>query len=70
MTYIYKSPDNWAGKITILEAKKENLMKEIKLFKNVYLVVAWFDLWVGLYYNQSKKRLYIMLPFIGIFIKF
>ena len=43
-------------------------MKEIKLFKRLYLILAWFDVWVGLYYNQQKKKLYIMVPFIGIFI--
>jgi len=32
-------------------------------------VFAWYDLWIGFYYNREKKRLYIMIPFIGIWIQ-
>lgn len=32
----------------------------------VSLVVAWYDWWIGGYYDQKKQRLYLMVPFVGI----
>jgi hypothetical protein len=32
-------------------------------------VCKWFDIWVGAYYNVEKKRLYLMIPFIGIYVE-
>lgn len=37
---------------------------------NVYLVVAWFDWWVGAYYQTPGNRLYIMVPYVGIMLDF
>ena len=35
------------------------------------LVLAWFDLWIGAYYSQEKRRLYIFLvPCVGVAIDF
>jgi len=43
-------------------------MKEIRINNWLYIVIAWFDVWIGFYYNQQKGRLYIMVPFIGIYL--
>lgn len=29
-------------------------------------VFAWYDVWIGAYYDREKRRLYLMVPFIGI----
>ncbi len=35
------------------------------------IVAAWFDLWVGAYYNRTKRRLYLFLiPCVGVAIDF
>lgn len=35
------------------------------------LVVAWFDCWVGIYWDRQKQRLYLFpLPFIGVVVDF
>lgn len=45
-------------------------MREWRLGR-IMVVVAWFDLWVGAYYNQRKRRLYVFLvPCIGVAIDF
>ena len=44
-------------------------MKKIKLFSRVYLIIVWFDMWMGIYYDQQKNRLYVMIPFVGLFIQ-
>ena len=32
---------------------------------------AWYDLWIGFYWNREKRRLYILpLPCIGVVIQF
>lgn len=34
-------------------------------------IFAWYDLWIGIFYNQEKKRLYIFpLPCLGVVISF
>lgn len=34
-------------------------------------VVAWYDLWVGLYWNSSKRRLYVLpVPCLGFWVEF
>ena len=33
-------------------------------------IVAWYDFWVGLYYNKEKRRLYVMVPFVGFYLSF
>lgn len=33
------------------------------------LVLAWFDMWLGFYYNRGKHRLYCMIPFVGIWVE-
>jgi hypothetical protein len=34
------------------------------------VVVEWYDLWVGMYYDAKRQKLYIMVPFIGIYIQY
>lgn len=33
------------------------------------LVLAWYDVWIGAYYNVKQHKLYLMVPFIGISIQ-
>ena len=34
-------------------------------------IFAWYDFWIGFYWNREKQRLYILpLPCIGIVIQF
>lgn len=34
---------------------------------NIKLVLAWYDFWIGAYYDRKAKRLYIMpLPCLGV----
>lgn len=35
----------------------------------IHPVFAWFDIWIGAYYDTKNKRLYFMIPFIGIYIE-
>ena len=32
----------------------------------IELVIAWYDIWIGAYYDKNNKSLYLMIPFIGI----
>jgi len=37
----------------------------------IALLFAWYDLWIGLYWDKKNKWLYILpLPMIGIILKF
>lgn len=37
----------------------------------VRFIFAWYDLWVGLYWDRSKRRLYILpIPCVGIVLDF
>jgi len=46
-------------------------MKEIKLFKWLSIIFAWYDFWIGWFWNINKRKLYIFpIPCIGIVIKF
>lgn len=34
-------------------------------------IFAWYDLWIGLFWDRTKRRLYVLpLPCIGIVIQF
>lgn len=34
-------------------------------------VLAWYDLWVGMYWDASKRRLYVLpIPCVGVCIHF
>jgi hypothetical protein len=37
----------------------------------VYLLFAWFDFWVGLYWDRARRRLYVFpVPMFGIVLDF
>jgi len=39
--------------------------------KRIQFIFAWYDLWVGFFWDSKKKWLYILpLPTIGVIIKF
>lgn len=43
----------------------------IKVGNFIFGVVAqWYDIWVGCYYDTTRGRLYIMIPFVGIFVQY
>lgn len=45
--------------------------RTVKIFGRVDFVYAWFDFWIGLYWNREKKWLYILpIPCVGICIRF
>jgi len=33
-------------------------------------VFAWYDLWIGAYWDRRTRTLYLMVPMIGVAIKF
>ena len=42
-------------------------MKTIK----VWLIVAWYDMWIGAYWDRDKLELYILpVPCVGVVISF
>jgi len=37
----------------------------------ISFLFAWYDFWIGLYYDRKNKHLYILpVPFVGIVVKF
>lgn len=37
----------------------------------IQFLFAWYDLWIGLFWDKNKKWLYILpLPMLGIILKF
>jgi hypothetical protein len=42
-------------------------MKSLRLTNRLYLLVAWYDLWVGVFVNTPKKHLYLFpVPCVGL----
>jgi len=38
---------------------------------SIRLIFAWYDFWIGLFWNNKKKRLYIFpIPMLGIVLDF
>lgn len=38
---------------------------------NVRLIFAWYDLWIGFYWDRRTRRLYILpIPTLGIVVQF
>jgi hypothetical protein len=53
-----------------VESERE-WMKEIRLSQRLRIVFAWFDFWIGGYWNREAKRLYLFpVPFAGLRIDF
>lgn len=36
----------------------------------VSFVFAWYDLWVGVYWDRKNRHLYLMVPLVGIRLEF
>lgn len=36
----------------------------------VRLIFAWYDLWVGAYWDRKSRALFLMVPMIGVRIEF
>ncbi len=37
---------------------------------DVKFVFAWYDIWIGFYWDRKKHRLYAMIPFVGVYLEF
>lgn len=60
---------SWKGKIAALNVWLESTKPE-PLF-TVNPIFAWYDLWIGAFWDGNKRRLYILpLPCLGIVIQF
>lgn len=33
-------------------------------------IFAWYDFWIGGFWDRKKRRLYLMVPFVGVVIQF
>lgn len=33
-------------------------------------IFAWYDIWIGFYWDRKNKALYTMVPFVGLVFKF
>lgn len=41
------------------------------VMKRIGFVAAWYDLWIGMYWNAQKRRLYVLpVPCLGFYIDF
>ena len=36
----------------------------------IRFIFAWYDLWVGIYWDRKHRRLYLMIPMIGFYVEF
>lgn len=50
---------------------RKTLDKVKSCLRRVNRVLAWYDIWVGVFWDQKKRRLYILpIPCVGIYIQF
>ncbi|HUU54525.1 MAG TPA: hypothetical protein VMY87_06350 [Armatimonadota bacterium] len=46
-------------------------MTELQIHRRVRIVLAWFDIWIGAYWNREKRRLYLFpIPCVGLRVDF
>ena len=44
---------------------------QVSIGGRIGVVAAWYDFWVGLYWNGSKRRLYVLpIPCLGFYVDF
>ena len=42
-------------------------MREYRLSHRLTLIVAWYDLWIGVFVDRPKRRVYVFpLPCVGV----
>ena len=57
--------------VVLTTKQKEMRIGHIEIGNRVSLIFAWYDLWIGAYYDRKKRTLYILpIPTVGIKIQF
>ena len=57
--------------VEVVDVPRNHRLLEGWLPFRLSLTIAWYDLWVGAYFDHRKRRLYILpLPMVGICIQF
>ena len=45
-------------------------MEPVLESRRIRFIFAWYDLWIGAYWDRAARRLYLMVPMVGVSIDF
>ena len=68
-TWRWFKPFLQAAAVTVLAVWCQRILARSHRMK-VRPVFAWYDLWVGFYWDRAARALYAMVPLVGIAIEF
>ena len=51
------------------DMRREERERERRTHFYVRPIFAWYDWWIGGYWDRKNRRLYLMVPFVGIVIE-